>query len=813
MSGIGLAVVVGSVILAAAARAAPGDLDPTFSGDGKQFTDFPYGVDRAAAAVPQPDGKIVVVGRALRDDSGDGDAYDFAIARYDPDGTLDPSFSGDGLRTASFAGGRGPLVDDRATGVAVQADGKIVVVGTTNGGGVCCRTAYSFALARFNPDGTLDQGFSGDGRQTTRFADDGGAAAVGIQGDGRIVAVGNACRDGGGCNFALARYNPNGSLDTTFSGDGRQTTNFGSARDSANDVALGADGKIIAVGAGGAKDDFALARYNPNGSLDGTFTGDGKQTTDFGGSDAATGAAVQGNGRIVVTGTSGSGGAFARYMPNGALDPSFSGDGKEATEFLSPSDVTLQDDGTILAVGAAGGDFGLVRYLPNGTLDPGFSGDGRLRTTFGGADEAAAVALQDGGRIVAAGATCRNGCDFAAARYDATGTLDPSFAGDGKQRTSFGGFKDGAGAVAVQSDGKIVAVGHTGVIQSKIALARYNPDGTLDTSFSGDGMRTLDFGGYEGAAALEIQPDGKIVVAGSRAPRIGGVYRFAVARLNPDGTLDTSFSGDGKVTTGFAGGGTGADVALQADGKIIVVGTSGVGTEGGACCFALARYNPDGTLDPSFSGDGRQTTEIGDAYASAGAVVLQGSKIVVAGSGGPYTSDFAVARYNANGSLDPTFSGDGTQTTDFGAFDGAGDVALQGAKIIAIGGGYHPNGAYFAMARYNSNGSLDTSFAGDGKQTDGFGPANAGVVTPSGDIVAVGGRHPGNFDVARYDPSGNLDPSFSGDGIQETHVGEAALGGGATGVALQSDGKIVAAGSGVGPTGTSDLALIRYLGS
>ena len=204
--------------------------------------------------------------------------------------------------------------------MALQGDGKIVVVGDAGGGG-------AFALARYNPNGSLDPSFSGDGRQTTDFGDFGVARGVALQG-GKIVAVGIG--DAG--DFALARYNPNGSLDPSFSGDGKQTTDFGGS-DEASGVALQGDGKIVAVGRDGPGD-FALARYNPNGSLDTSFSGDGKQTTDFGDFDGANGVALQGNGKIVVVGVGGTGNfALARYNPNGSLDPSFSGDGRQTTDF------------------------------------------------------------------------------------------------------------------------------------------------------------------------------------------------------------------------------------------------------------------------------------------------------------------------------------------------------------------------------------------------------------------------------------------------------------------------------------------------
>jgi uncharacterized delta-60 repeat protein len=332
----------------------------------------------------------------------------FLVARYNLDGSLDPSFSGDGRQTTTFPGS-----DNSANDVAIQADGKIVAVGHT----IEQEGHFgAFALARYNPNGSLDTSFSGDGRQTTDFGvgccDQ--ANGVALQANGRIVAVGTP-----GAGWALARYNPNGSLDTSFSGDGRQTT---SLEGNANGVALQGDGKIIAVGGNG---DFALARYSPSGSLDTSFSGDGRQTTDFGEFDQARGVALQGDGRIVAVGFGGADDfALARYTSNGSLDTSFSDDGRQTTDFLFgagdvANDVAIQANGRIVAVGFASGgptgqDFGLARYNANGTLDTGFSADGRKRTNFGGSDSANGVALQGDGRIVAVG--FGNG-EFALTRY------------------------------------------------------------------------------------------------------------------------------------------------------------------------------------------------------------------------------------------------------------------------------------------------------------------------------------------------------------------------------------------------------------
>jgi uncharacterized delta-60 repeat protein len=224
----------------------------------------------------------------------------------------------------------------------------------------------------------------------------------------------------------------------------------------------------------------------------------------------------------------------------------------------------------------------------------------------------------------------------------ALGDLDTSFGSTGKVLTV---FFDGsaASAVAIQSDGKIVVAGS--------ALVRYNADGTLDTTFGDQGKVTTFCCG-----ALAIQPDGKIVGAGVSGVSPGNVD-FALVRYLPNGTLDTTFSGDGTVTTDFGNGrldGAWA-IVLQPDGKIVVVGASRVEGDSASEDVALARYLPNGSLDATFSGDGKVLTDLGSGEGDvATAVALQpDGKIVVAGF--THRGDFALARYLSNGTLDTTF--------------------------------------------------------------------------------------------------------------------------------------------------------------
>jgi uncharacterized delta-60 repeat protein len=349
------------------------------------------------------------------------------------------------------------------------------------------------------------------------------------------------------------------------------------------------------VVAGGAGGDFALARYLSNGAPDPTLDTDGRLTTDFGGQDEANGVVVQPNGKIVAVGGSDGNFALMRYRGGGKFDPSFGQQGEVTTDFGGADVATAVvrlPDGRFVVAGRSGQDFAVARYTFKGDPDTTFGTQGRVVTDFGGDDRAEAVALQSDGRIVVAG---RSDGDFALARYTTTGGLDTTFDGDGRVTTDFSGGQDGALAVAVQSNTEIVAAGTTDQAgSSDFALARYLPDGSLDASsdplesaFGVGGKVTTDFGGTDPEAAygVAIQPNGRIVAAG------GALGDFALARYAFDGSLDTSFGSGGMLTTNFTGTDVGEAVVLQLNGAIVVAGTTSAGDD-----FALARYAGDSTI-------------------------------------------------------------------------------------------------------------------------------------------------------------------------------------------------------------------------
>jgi len=370
-----------------------------------------------------------------------------------------------------------------------------------------------------------------------------------------------------------------------------------------------------------------------------------------------------------------------------------------------------------------------------GQLDPSFGAGGTVVTEFPSSYSGArAVAVQADGGIVAAGFAHTNNSiisDFALTRYDASGALDPTFGTGGRVRTDFGGRFDEALAVAVQPDGRVVVAGNSSDANgSDMAVARYNSDGLLDTSFDGDGMALVDFGSEASARAVALQPDGRIVLAGGVSQPVGGgccVSDFALVRLTSVGVLDSSFDGDGRVVTDFlAGADNGHDVAqavrVQADGRIVAAGAGVAGVV--SVDFAVARYLADGSLDLTFSDDGLVTTdfvgyfdEIRDLAVDTGGRIVTGGQSCEFPGNSDEVCDFGLARYTANGTLDRRFGRKGRVRTDLGAdlSEGIRGVVVQAdGRIVAAGDTSGPGASDVGLTRYRSDGRLDRGFGVNG---------------------------------------------------------------------------------------------------
>jgi uncharacterized delta-60 repeat protein len=406
----------------------------------------------------------------------------------------------------------------------------------------------------------------------------------------------------------------------------------------------------------------------------------------------------------------------------------------------------------------------LAAALPGapGTLDATFGSGGKVITPIGSSgDTATSLAIQPDGKIIAAG-FCFIGSnnDFCLARYLANGALDTSFNSTGKVTSEIGSSQDYGNSVALQADGKIVVAGQcVNGASTAFCLARYLADGSLDTSFNVNGKVITSIGSSgDSARSLALQPDGKIVVAGRCSNGIN--YDFCLARYDANGALDLSFNTTGKVITSI--GNSGASVqslALQPDGKILVAGECANATD---LDFCLARYLTDGTLDSSFGTSGRVITPIGGGDDRANSLALRpDGKIVVAGECSNATDfDFCLARYLANGSLDSSFGTSGKVITPIGGGDDrANSLALQSdGKIIVAGFCNTGSNFDFCLARYFANGALDTYFNDTGKVTTPIGSSTDGAKTVAlqadGKIVAAGFCDNGvsyEFCLARYE--------------------------------------------------------------
>ncbi len=542
-----------------------------------------------------------------------------------------------------------------------------------------------------------------------------------MQLDGKIVVAGGTETGGGGSSdFALARYNTDGTLDASFGTGGIVTTAFGAGADVARAVALQGDGKIVAAGfTHGLTRNFAVARYNANGTLDATFHNDGRATTPVGiGADEARAVAIQTDGKIVAAGFATSGHesfAVARYEPNGSLDTSFSVDGKTTTSIGAASDrgraVAIQSDGMIVVAGSSDGDVALVRYATDGALDTDFDSDGKVTTSLGsGPARANALAIATGGKLVVAGSSF-NGADndFVVARYEPDGSLDATFDSDGARSTAIGPSEDNARAVAIQSNGKIVVVGDAldALLRPDFALARYEPDGSLDTTFATDGKTTTTRSTLDIARAVALDTTGKIVIAGTSL--IGTTGAVALARYQPapppnPPTALTTTRGDGELAVSWT--------APVSNGGDPISSYRATASPGGRTCSTSGTSCAIGGLanGTTYAVSVEATNSIGTSTPSAPSSLTPNSCVTPAGARLVATVDLADGEAPTQGP-DVITGTNGDDTVD----------SLGGDDVVCTGGG---------SDTVTGGAGNDLIDAGEGDDTVGGGPGD--------DIIAGG---------------------------------------------------------------------------
>ncbi|HVE59398.1 MAG TPA: FG-GAP-like repeat-containing protein [Pyrinomonadaceae bacterium] len=449
-------------LISTALAASPGSLDPSFGTAGFVKTNI-LGTDFLRDIAVQEDGKIVAVG-------GSG-VSDFTIVRYTANGALDPTFSGDGIAFVDFGG-----PSDAPTDVEIQPDGKIVVSGNISNSGPS-------GVVRLNPNGTLDTTFDTDGKLTLN---DFVARGMDLQADGKIVLAGRSTFFELG--IEIVRLNPNGSFDTTFDADGIALKSI-EGNDALNEVKIQSDGKIVGAGNAGGSNKALVVRYNANGTLDTSFSGDGIALNDFApniGEPTSDLVINPVNGAITTLSdnfTAGNSLLFIRYASNGNLDPNFSGDGRleiPAVESGCVGTLQLQSDGKLIAAagrgcGTVSDDVFLVRLNDTGTIDPTFGSNGTVLSVndAGGAFKTVLV----GDKLIV-GNNSNSSADFGLERYNLSNTPTAASDFDGDGISDIAVFRPSNGNwFVLRSSDNAVSIFQFGV----------NGDIPMDGDFDGDG--------------------------------------------------------------------------------------------------------------------------------------------------------------------------------------------------------------------------------------------------------------------------------------------------------------------------------------
>ena len=724
------------------------------------------------------------------------------------EGDADPTFASDGVQLTRM----GALNLDMVTpAMSRQNDGRILLAASGWDG-----FTYVWMLARTNADGSPDPTFGDGGVVLTAFPGEvaAGATAIRQAPDGRIVVAGWVGWQGG--KFALARYNPDGTLDTTFGSNGRVTTDLTAGKDLAYALALQPDGRIVA--AGSANDDFGLARYRVDGSLDPEFGTGGFVTTNVGGTEVATDLALQPDGKLVIAGGSyvlGQRYAMLRYLPDGRLDASFDGDGMMITAYITSGGgrgaeaLVLQSDGKLVMGGPSGTPtmFTLYRYLANGAPDTGFGVQGRVTTPIGsGNAQLFALLQQDDGRLVAAGDSRSGSAALATVvRYAANGSLDTSFGSGGIAQRPLASSSQTLYGVAVTATGALVGAGKPGTNGFGFGLVQFTTTGALDPTLGSNGFAPVAAAvADDEVAALASQPDGRLVAAGTAAAGnwVTPASRFALSRYDTDGALDPSFGTNGRVSTAVATRTNNLRALLrQPDGRLVAAGA--VANTSEHTDVGLVRYLADGSVDPSFGSGGTVRVSLGAYSDDVAALHRQADgRIVVAALAKTSFSygDFGLLRLLPDGSLDPTFGSGGIAVTAITANSDTPRalVALPDGRFVVGGVSYDGTVNRAALVRYLPDGSLDPSFGSGGIVTTAlpsggsFQMADVGLL-PDGALLVFGTSYTTGADAVflRYDGNGLLDQTFGDGGIAATPATNLTLGR----LRQRGDGRLLAAAS------------------
>lgn len=630
-----------------------------------------------------------------------------------------------------------------------------------------------------------------------------------------------------------------GTLDSEFGFGGIVTTLFNNDTVTcfSGAIAIQNDGKIVVAGFAEINEKYMIAvfRYHHDGSLDNSFGVNGLTLSILGDNIVcyARDVAIQDDGKILVAGEVYDGTrsdfAVSRYHTDGSPDPEFGTDGFVITPLSTSlgtgsgevSSMAVQDDGKILVAGSinlqGGRQIALVRYYQNGFQDNTFGDNGIVTKSVGEWVHANSISIQQNGRIVVGGRALSSTFDpsFAMIRFRSDGTVDNSFGSSGVVIASIG-ENSGISALNVQNDGKIIVAGNSYSLgEYNIIVARYHKNGEIDSTFGPEGMVNTNAADLHGTArSLAIQDNGKILVAGQTS-----LAEFAIVCLDSSGIFDEAFGDDGIfILSGLPDSYFGSSVALTEEGNIILSGT--VYTVKDDYFIVLAGLNPKGKLLNTFGKNGMVLTPVGtDSYIAQSLALQEDGKIIVSGycsitSG----SDFITARYNRDGTIDQSFGSSGSIIEDISpALDIVNNMVIQrDGKIVVAGYSTDSIGYYdCTLVRYDTDGKRDITFGNDGIVIASLGPyydwASDMDIRDDGKIIVAGtiyNGHDYDFVLMQLDDLGNSDGTFGINGKVITSIDT--LNDVTYDLELQQDGKIIVSGYSQSEEGHHPV-LVRYL--
>lgn len=730
-----------------------GSLDLDFHWNGKGALAFNSLPSAAHAVAVDAEGRVVLAGYV----TNSAGSEEFGIVRLLPDGSYDPAFGTGGWVITDFAGDNA-----QANAVAIQPDGKIVAAGFTRSG-----TDADFALARYLPDGSLDPTFGTSGRVVTKFdvlADI--IRDIAIQSNGKIVVCGSSAASlvfNTPSYFAVARYLPDGSLDQTFNGTGQAITDIGTDEESdiARAVTFLSTGQIVVAGYSSVAlaSRITVVRYRPNGLLDATFGDLGvAQTEVFTNSgNFCTDITALPDNALLLSGMAENVDFkdifLVKMLPTGALDPAFGQNGK-VVRSLSPKDdnaygMALRPDGRILLAGDTrkDGDFytdaTLLQFKADGSKDPAFGNDGARVEDVGTSEDvgSALLVLPDGKVLV--GGNAQNGTDYnwrdwVLTRFQPEGKVDSTFGTAGKVVNTFSTrVGDRLESLLHLPDGRVLA---SGTVSKKPIVMMFGSAGGLDPSFGTGGRLWLNPVAQDGSCRRVILlASGKFLAVSTEYQN--GVSQSALRLFSSVGQLDPTFGTNGTVSSTE---GSWFDVVEMSDGDLVVA--SNVFLEPPAPSFAQVLY---------FTPNGVQKSK---STSSSGFIAYRlteyaGGKVLMSGYN---SASFGALRFASSGNADATFNGTGSVKFPCGSPCGFEDVLVQkDGRILLVGTEHISNGtggsAGFIVARLRSDGSPDNTWGQNGFLKLRGKAANAAAFDLDGNIFVTGGIHNGEgSDIVVY---------------------------------------------------------------